>query len=91
MHLDRKGLIEAILSVMEVKIGMCTEAEAQAVLRELQEKPYTIDLASTWKHNVPSSSHSIAVTLGFIPGGATCPVVSKPPLYVYLRALVCWC
>ena len=49
MHLDRKGLIEAIFSVMEVKIGMCTEEEAQAVLHELQEKPYTIDLAATWE------------------------------------------
>ena len=55
MHLDRKGLIEAILSVMEVKIGMCTEAEAQAVLRELQEKPYTIDLASTWESYLKAS------------------------------------
>lgn len=26
--------------------------------------------ASTWKHKLPSSSHSVAVTLGFIPGGA---------------------
>jgi len=34
-------------------------------------------LASTWKHRLPSSSHSVAVTLGFIPGGATCPVVSQ--------------
>jgi len=55
MHLDRKELIEAILSVMEVKIGLCTEAEAQAVLRELQEKPYTIDLASTWESYLKAS------------------------------------
>jgi hypothetical protein len=34
-------------------------------------------LASTWKQRVPSSSHRVAVTLGFIPGGATCPVWSK--------------
>lgn len=27
-------------------------------------------LASTWKHKLPSSSHNVAVTLGFIPGGA---------------------
>ena len=55
MHLDRKGLIEAILSVMEVKIGMCTEAEAEAILRELQKKPYTIDLASTWERYLKAS------------------------------------
>ncbi len=35
-------------------------------------------LASTWKHRLPSSSHRVAVTRGFIPGGAICPVVSKP-------------
>ena len=28
-------------------------------------------LASTWKHRLPSSSQRVAVTLGFIPGGAT--------------------
>ena len=28
-------------------------------------------LASTWKHKLPSSSQRVAVTLGFIPGGAT--------------------
>lgn len=37
-----------------------------------------IPLASTWKHKLPSSSQSVAVTRGFIPGGATWPVVSKP-------------
>jgi hypothetical protein len=34
-------------------------------------------LASTWKQRLPSSSHSVAVTLGFIPGGAIWPVVSN--------------
>jgi hypothetical protein len=34
-------------------------------------------LASTWKHTVASSSHSDAVTRGFKPGGATCPLVSN--------------
>ncbi|KAH0194777.1 hypothetical protein KCV03_g415, partial [Aureobasidium melanogenum] len=33
--------------------------------------------ASTWKQRLPSSSQSVAVTLGFMPGGATCPVVIK--------------
>ena len=55
MSLDRKGLIEAIFSVMEVKIGMCTEEEAQAILRELQERPYTIDLASSWENYLKAS------------------------------------
>ena len=32
--------------------------------------------ASTWKHRLPSSSHKVAVTRGFIPGGAIWPVVS---------------
>jgi len=55
MNLDRKSLIEAMFSVMEVKIGMCTEEEARAVLKELQEKPYTIDLASSWESYLSAS------------------------------------
>ena len=35
-------------------------------------------LASTWKHKLPSSSHNVAVTLGFMPGGAIWPLVSYP-------------
>jgi hypothetical protein len=34
-------------------------------------------LASTWKQRLPSSSHKVAVTRGFIPGGAIWPVVSN--------------
>lgn len=33
--------------------------------------------ASTWKQRLPSSSHNVAVTRGFMPGGATCPVWSN--------------
>lgn len=33
--------------------------------------------ASTWKQRLPSSSHSVAVTRGFMPGGAICPLVSN--------------
>ena len=55
MKLDRKCLIEAMFSVMEVKIGMCTEKEAHAVLKELQERPYTIDLASSWESYLKAS------------------------------------
>ena len=55
MKLDRKCLIEAMFSVMEVKIGMCTEKEARAVLKELQERPYTIDLASSWESYLKAS------------------------------------
>ena len=55
MNLDRKSLIEAMFSVMEVKIGMCTEEEARAVLKELQERPYTIDLAFSWESYLRAS------------------------------------
>ena len=55
MKLDRKCLIEAMFSVMEVKIGMCTEKEARAILKELQERPYTIDLASSWESYLKAS------------------------------------
>lgn len=34
--------------------------------------------ASTWKQRLPSSSQSVAVTRGFMPGGGCWPVVSKP-------------
>lgn len=40
-----------------------------------------IPLASTWKQSEPSSSHRVAVTRGFMPGGAICPVTSNPLLY----------
>lgn len=55
MSLNRSNLIEAMLSVMEVKIGTCTEEEAFQVLNELREKPYTIDLASTWESYLKAS------------------------------------
>ena len=55
MNLSRNILIEAMLSVMEVKMGMCTEEEAHKVLDELKEKPYTIDLATTWENYLRSS------------------------------------
>ena len=55
MSLNRNDLIQALFSVMEVKIGMCTEKEARAVLKELQERPYTIDLASSWESYLKAS------------------------------------
>ncbi len=55
MNLSRNTLIEEMLSVMEVKIGMCSEEEAHRVLDELKEKPYTIDLATTWENYLRSS------------------------------------
>ena len=55
MSLNRNDLIQALFSVMEVKIGTCTETEACAVLKELQEKPYQIDLASSWESYMKAS------------------------------------
>ena len=38
MNLSRNILIEEMLSVMEVKMGMCSEEEAHRVLDELKIK-----------------------------------------------------
>jgi hypothetical protein len=55
MSLDRKELIEALLHVMEIKIGTCTEEEARSVLQELEEKPYSLDIGTCWDSYVKSS------------------------------------
>ena len=55
MNLSRNILIEAMLPVIEGKMGMCTEEEAHIVLDELKAKPYTIDLAKTWENYLRSS------------------------------------
>ena len=55
MSLDRKALINALFHVMEIKIGNCSEAEARAVLQELEEQPYALDIGTCWESYVKSS------------------------------------
>ena len=55
MNISRTDLIEALFHVMEIKIGSCSEEEAKAVLQELKEKPYSLDIGTCWESYVKSS------------------------------------
>ena len=55
MSLSRKELIESLFQVMEIKIGTCSETEATDVLRELEEKPYSIDIGASWESYIKAS------------------------------------
>ena len=55
MSLSRKELIESLFQVMEIKIGTCSETEANDVLRELEEKPYSIDIGASWESYIKAS------------------------------------
>lgn len=63
------------LSAATISLGLSYQQSYQSSPSLLATQ---IPRASTWKHRLPSSSQRVAVTLGFIPGGATWPVVSKP-------------